>query len=106
MRQYAGRGLVRSAWSGGLLARIEALKAVTYGGRPPPAVPAGEWKPWDRTRRDSIRPVADEDSLAAGGAASRLADPNDVRVEYILNETELFRNSTPTSAKAPQAAAA
>ncbi|MFI1935378.1 type I polyketide synthase [Streptomyces sp. NPDC020330] len=47
---------------------------------------------WELLRdgRDSIRPVADRDFLAAGGAESRLGDPNHVRVECTLDDPDLF----------------
>ncbi|QYA95663.1 acyltransferase domain-containing protein [Streptomyces anulatus] len=47
---------------------------------------------WELLRegRDSIRPVADGDFLAAGGAESLLGDPDHVRVECTLEEPELF----------------
>ncbi|MFD5749849.1 type I polyketide synthase [Streptomyces sp. NPDC127033] len=40
--------------------------------------------------RDSIRPVADSEFLAAGGAPGKLSDPNHVRVACTLEDADLF----------------
>ncbi|MCX4849520.1 type I polyketide synthase [Streptomyces sp. NBC_00893] len=66
------------------------IAVIAMEGRFPGAPTLREFWELLKSGKEAIRPVGDQAFIEAGGAPDRLADPNLVRVECTLDDTDLF----------------